>query len=118
LKRINKLSQEFYRKYEPYLKEGTWSDGNFITDNAYYLKAIEVAKEGAIPKVSYTMSVVDIEPIYQQGDYIYELADTTYIEDIGMFGVNPKTGLSNRLKVIVSGVIEEPDEPKNNKIEV
>ena len=118
LKRINKLSQEFYRKYEPYLKEGTWSDGNFITDNAYYLKAIEVAKEGAIPKVSYTMSVVDIEPIYQQGDYIYEPADTTYIEDIGMFGVNPKTGLPNRLKVIVSGVIEEPDEPKNNKIEV
>ena len=36
LKQINKISSEFYKKYEPYLKEGTWSDSNYLTDNAYY----------------------------------------------------------------------------------
>jgi len=40
LKEINKLSLRFFRKYEPYLKEGTWSDSNYLSDNAYYFGAV------------------------------------------------------------------------------
>ena len=116
LKKINQLSLNFYQKYEPYLKEGTWSDGNYLSDNAYYLDATHVAKEGAIPKVSYSITVADIEPLYLEGDYEVEVADTTYIEDIGMFGVNPKTGLPNRLKTLVSELVESPDTPEDNSI--
>jgi hypothetical protein len=43
-KRILDLSSDFFKKYEPYLKEGTWSYTNFISDNAYYLRALDVAK--------------------------------------------------------------------------
>lgn len=117
-KRILELSSNFFKKYEPYLKEGTWSDTNFVSDNAYYLKACDVAKQGAIPQTQYSFSVVDIEPLYREGDYLFEVADTTYVEDIGMFGINPRTGLPNKLKTIVSSLVEYPDLPLNNQIEV
>lgn len=116
LKDINKISLDFYQKYEPYLKEGTWSDSNYLSDNAYYFGAKEVAKQGAIPKVTYSISVVDLAVLDE--DYIFNIADTTYVEDIETFGVNPKTGLPNRLKVIISGITYDLDIPTKNTIEI
>jgi hypothetical protein len=116
LKDINRISLEFYRKYEPYLKEGTWSDSNYLSDNAYYFGAKEVAKQGAIPKVTYNISVVDLAVL--DDDYTFNIADTTYVEDIETFGINPKTGLPNRLKVIISGITYDLDIPSQNSIEI
>lgn len=118
LKQINKLSDSFYKKYEPYIKEGTWSNSNYLDNNQYYYDATKVAKEGSIPQVKYTISVIDIEPLYQDGDYDFDVADRTWVEDIGMFGINPKTGFPNRLKTLISSITEEPDFPKNDKIDV
>lgn len=119
LKQINEISSSFFKKYEPYLKEGTWSDSNFISDNAYYFGALDVAAQGAIPKVSYNITVVDLAalPEYEE-DYTFNIADTTYIEDIGMFGVNRRTGLPNRLKVIISEITYDIDDPSKNSIKV
>lgn len=117
LKKIKELSNAFFKKYEPYLKEGTWSDSNYLTDNAYYNGALDVAAQGAIPKVEYTISVVDLAPI--EGDeYLVDLADTTYVEDIGLLGANLKTGLPNHLKVLISELSEELDNPSKNSIKV
>jgi len=117
LKKIKELSNAFFKKYEPYLKEGTWSDSNYLTDNAYYNGALDVAAQGAIPKVEYTISVVDLAPI--EGDeYLVDLADTTYVEDIGLLGANSKTGLPNHLKVLISELSEELDNPSKNSIKV
>lgn len=118
LKEINKLTLKFFRKYEPYLKEGTWSDSNYISDNAYYFGAVEVAAEGSIPKVSYNINVVDLYALPEYEDYCFNIADTTYVEDIGMFGINNITGLPNRLKVIISGITYSLDEPAKNTINV
>jgi hypothetical protein len=118
LKDINRISLAFYQHYEPYLKEGTWTDSNYLTDNAYYFGAKEVAAEGAIPKVSYSITVVDLYDLPEYEDYKFEIADTTYIEDIGMFGINQKTGLPNKLKVIISEITEDLDTPTNNSINV
>lgn len=116
LKKINEISLAFYQKYEPYLKEGTWSDSNYLSDNSYYFGAKEVAKQGAIPKITYNISVVDLAIL--DSDYIFNIADTTYIEDIETFGINPKTGLPNRLKVIISGITYDLDTPSQNSIEI
>lgn len=118
LKQINALSLRFFRKYEPYLKEGTWSDSNYLTDNAYYFGAKEVAAEGAIPKVEYTITVIDLYALPGYEDYKFDIADTTYVEDIGMFGINSKTGLPNRLKVLISEITYDLDQPKNNSIKI
>lgn len=116
LKKINEISLAFYQKYEPYLKEGTWSDSNYLSDNSYYFGAKEVAKQGAIPKITYNISVVDLAIL--DSDYVFNIADTTYIEDIETFGINPKTGLPNRLKVIISGITYDLDVPSQNSIEI
>ena len=120
LKLINQISSSFYKKYEPYLKEGTWSDDNYLTDNAYYFGALDVAADGAIPKVSYSINVIDIVPLSEEYDEIYDfdLADITYVEDIGMFGINKHTGLPNRLKTLVSAIEEGLDNPDKDKIDV
>lgn len=116
LKDINRISLEFYQKYEPYLKEGTWSDSNYLSDNSYYFGAKEVAKQGAIPKLTYNISVVDLSIL--DGDYKVGIADTTYIEDIETFGVNKETGFPNKLKVIISGITYDLDIPTQNSIEI
>ena len=116
LEDINRISFAFYRKYEPYLKEGTWSDSNYLSDNSYYFGAKEVAKQGAIPKLTYNISVIDLSIL--DSDYKIDVADTTYIEDIETFGINEKTGLPNRLKVIVSGITYNLDIPTENSIQV
>lgn len=118
LKQINKISSEFYKKYEPYLKEGTWSDSNYLTDNAYYHGALEVAAEGAIPKVTYSIKVVDLSIKPEFKDYEIEVADNTFVEDEDLFGVNKQTGFSNRLKVLISELNEELDTPSKNSITV
>lgn len=120
LKLINQISNAFYLKYEPYLKEGTWSDSNYLTDNAYYFGALDVAAEGAIPKVSYNINVIDISTQGEGYDEIYDfdLCDTTYVEDIGMFGINKKTGMPNRLKTLISEISEYPDDESKNNFKV
>ena len=120
LKLINQISTAFYKKYEPYLKEGTWSDNNYLTDNAYYFGALDVAADGAIPKISYSISVIDLAPLNEEYEDIYDfdLADVTYIEDIGMFGYDKHTGLPNRLKVLCSSISEGLDDPSKDTIDV
>ena len=117
LEEIKSISLAFFRKYEPYLKEGTWSDTNYITDNAYYHGALDVAAQGAIPKVQYTISVIDLSPI-EGDDYSFDLADSTYVEDISLWGNNKYTGLPNHLKVLISEISEDLDNPTKNSIKV
>lgn len=113
LKEINRISAAFYKKYESYLKEGTWSDSNYLTDNAYYFGALDVAAQGSIPKVTYTFNVIDLDGFENK-----EIGDTTYVEDVPIFGVNQKTGLPNRIKVLISSKTENLDTPSSNSIGV
>ncbi|MGM9858956.1 MAG: hypothetical protein ACI311_06910 [Bacilli bacterium] len=116
LEKINKLSTAFFKKYEPYLKEGTWSDSNYLSDNSYYFGAKEVAKQGAIPKLTYSITVVDLDTLDK--DYNFDIADSSYIEDIETFGINAKTGLPNRLKVLISGITYDLDIPTQNTLQI
>jgi hypothetical protein len=108
----------FFKKYEPFLKEGTWSDSNYISDNAYYHGALEVAAEGAIPNVEYSFKVVDISALPEYKDYEFKIADTSFIEDEELFGFDVKSGLPNRIKVLISEISEELDSPSKNSITV
>ena len=119
LNKINDLSRQFYEKYEPYLKEGTFSDSNFLTDNEYYWGGVSVLADSCKPKLTYTFAVIDLSslPDYED-DYEFELADTTYVEDIDFFGINKHTGFPNRQKVLITDVTENLDMPNKNSIGV
>ena len=116
LNKINDLSEQFYKKYEPYIKEGTFSNSNYLTDNEYYWATVQVLDDSCKPKLTYNFSVIDLSPV--DDDYEFELADSTYVEDIDFFGINKKTGLPNKEKVIINELTESLDENKDNHIEV
>lgn len=119
LNKINDLYETFYQKYEPFIKEGTWTDSNYLSDNAYYWAANSVIADSCKPQVSYSFSVIDISPLEEYSDdYTFELADTTYLEDIDFFDINKKTGLPNRQKVMISEITYNLDEPSKNSITV
>ena len=117
LNKINDLVSVFYKKYEPFIKEGTYSDDNYLTDNEYYWAAVSVLNDSCKPDVSYQINVIDLAPIYGD-DYNFELADTTFIEDIDFFGVNETTGLPNRQKVLISAIDYDLDNPSQNNITI
>lgn len=119
LNKINDLYAQFYEKYEAYIKEGTFSDSNYLTDNEYYWASVQVLNDSCEPKISYSIDTIDISPLPEYKDnYVFDLADTTYIEDIDFFGINKHTGFPNKEKVIVTGTTEYLDEPKKNQISV
>ena len=119
LNKINEISESFYKIYEPYIKEGTWTDSNYLTDNEYYWAAVSVLDESCIPKVSYNLNVINISPLEEfKDDYTFELADTTYVEDIDFFDINKKTGLPNREKVIISEITYALDNPTQDSITI
>ena len=114
LNKINDLSKQFYQKYEPFIKEGTFSDSNYLTDNEYYWAGVQVLKDSCKPKITYSFSVIDLSALDE--DYVFELADTTFVEDIDFFGINPITGLPNRQKVLINEITYDLDQPSNNSI--
>lgn len=116
LNKINDIADKFYKKYEPYIKEGTWTDDNYLTDNEYFWAANNVLSDSCKPKVSYTVNVSDISTL--DNDYLFDLSDTSFVEDVDMFGINQRTGLPNQQKVIISGITEDLDNPTNNSIEI
>ena len=119
LNKINEISDKFYKIYEPYIKEGTWTDSNYLTDNEYYWAAENVLEDSCKPKLSYNINVIDISPLVEYSDdYKFDLGDTTYLEDIDFFGINEKTGLPNRQKVIISEITYSLDKPQENSITV
>ena len=119
LNKINDLADKFYSIYEPYIKEGTWTDSNYLTDNEYYWAANSVLSDSCKPQVSYSFKVIDISPLKEyEDDYNYDIGDTTFIEDIDFFGANKKTGLPNHQKVIISSMTDDLDVPTEDSVEV
>lgn len=119
LNKINELYSIFSQKYEPYIKEGTYSESNYLTNDEYYWSGMSVLNDSCKPKVTYDINVIDISPLKGNKDiYDFDLADTTFIEDIDFFGINTHTGLSNRQKVLLSGTTDDLDDPSKNKFNV
>lgn len=119
LNKINDITDQFYKLYEPYIKEGTWTDSDYLTDNEYYWAGVSVLDDSCKPQISYSITVSDISPLPEyKDDYTFELADTTYVEDIDFFGINEKTGLPNKQKVLISAIDYDLDTPSQNSITV
>lgn len=120
LKEITKITKQFNQKYESYLKEGTWSDQNYLTDNEYYWGSVSVLEDSSKPQVNYSINVIDITKSDDENADMYDIdiGDITYVEDIDFFGINPITGLPNKEKVLISEIDYNLDIELNNNIGV
>ena len=111
LKEINNLSIEMFKKYEPFIKEGIWSDNNFTSNNAYYYGALNVLKNSSYPKVEYQFNVENIGILDGFSDYEFQIGQITNVVDKELFG-------NKKMFVIVSEIEENISYPKETRIKV
>ena len=129
LSSIKQLDKDFYAKYSRFIREGTWTSEDYTDDELYYLDACSVAYTSSRPKVTYSISVVDIKNSivpedlgYDYSNYDFECGDLTTIEDTEFFGwtydVNGNKKSPYKELVLISEIQETLDNYSNSKITV
>lgn len=114
LKEKNNCISSFEKKYHRFILEGTWSGDDYIDANTYYLDATRAMATSCMPKVLYSMSVIDLLKVcnpfnpddFSWGEaFTFDVGDTTYIKDEEMFGTLEQ-------KSMISEITSHIDLPK------
>ena len=128
VERKNQVLKAFNNKYSRFIQEGNWSSQDYLSDELYYLDALQISRVSSHPKVSYNISAVDLSTVEEFEGYNFETGDKTFIEDIEFFGwgaVNVGTAEEPRYiktpareSVIISEVEWHLDNPTENNITI
>lgn len=96
----------FTSKYSRYIREGVWNSEQYIEDDLYYLNAVNVLKNSSKPKLTYSISVIDLSPLKQFKDYVFNIGDKSYMEDEEFFGYSIVQGVKtpNKEKIIFNEI--------------
>ena len=113
-----KIDKRFYKKYYPYILEGTWNSDKFTDDNLYYQEALKVAVTSSQPQVTYTFNVIDVAPINGYEDYVFNPGDKTFVTDAEYFGYLDDGVTPYREEVVISEAEYHLDQPQSNAITV
>ena len=123
-----KLVKEFYKKYSRFIQEGTWNSQDYLSDELYYLDALNLSQVSGHPKVTYNINAIDLSTVEEFESYNFDAGDKTFIEDTEFFGygaVNMGTAehpewvkTPARESVIVSEIEWHLDDPTHNNITI
>ena len=118
------VENDFYTKYSRFIQEGTWESSDYISNELYYMDALQVSNTSAQPKVSYTINVLEVSELEGLENYNFEVGDRTYIEDTEFFGweVYEENGVTVKTPVkevvVVTEIEWHLDTPDENVITV
>lgn len=119
LEKKKQLNKRFYEKYSHFIQEGSWISEDYIDDNLYYLDSISTLHTSSKPQVSYTIEVIELSALPEYENYIFNLGDKSFIEDVEFFGWSLSDQLTPyKEEIIVSETIDYLDEPDKNVIKV
>ena len=113
----NKKLNWFEKKYRRFILEGTWSGNDYIEPDTYYLDATRAMATSCMPKVSYSVNVVDLTKIcnpYDPSDtewgkdFTYDVGDTTYVRDEELFGNLEQKSMISSIDTYVD--VNKPDD--------
>lgn len=121
-----KLNEEFYNKYYRFLQEGSWIQEDYIDDELYYLDADSLLRNSISPKVSYNISVLDLINVPGYENYVYDVGDKSYIEDVEFFGYVYKQGSDSKIplktpyqeEIVITETTDYLDTPEQNSFKV
>ena len=105
-----KLNQAFFSKYSQFIQEGTWISEEHIDDNKYYNDAMSVLYNSCLPKLTYSINVLELSALPGYELFSFDLGDTTYAEDPEFFGDE------RRVEVVISEINENLDDSSKNNI--
>ena len=120
LEEKKEVEKNFYKKYSRFIQEGTWTSDDHVDNELYYLDALQVSNTSALPKVEYTIKVLEISELEGLENYIFDVGDKTYMEDTEFFGWTYPNSIKTpvREEVIISEVTWHLDQPEENEIVV
>jgi hypothetical protein len=75
----NSLIKNFEKKYCRFIQEGEWSSEDYTDHNLYYLDSESTLYNSSRPKISYTISIVELGQIEEYSNYSYDLGDITHV---------------------------------------
>lgn len=113
----NKKLNWFEKKYRRFILEGTWSGNDYIEPDTYYLDATRAMATSCMPKVSYSVNVIDLTKIcnpYDPSDtewgkdFTYDVGDTTYVRDEELFGNLEQKSMISSIDTYVD--VNKPDD--------
>lgn len=111
------LNNLFFKTYYRFISEGTWTDGDQIDDEKYFIDAQSVAYTSSMPQVTYTFNVVSVENLPGYENYSFEIADKTFIEDEEYFGYD-ENGNPYREEVVISEITYSLEETDKDTIQI
>lgn len=111
------LLDEFQSLCAGRIREGAWSSEDYIDDDLYYLDGERQLKEFSVPRVSYTIDIVDLSSLQGYEAYDFNLRDKTTIEDPEIFGyIDKYTPVKE--EIIITEKTTYPQSPEKNQIVV
>ena len=111
------LNQAFYALFYRYIQEGTWQNEDYYDDEDYYIDATSTLYNSAMPKVSYSISVLELSQLTGYEGFEFQLGDRTYIEDTDFFGYD-NNGNPIREPIVLTEITYNLDQPEKNNIKV
>ena len=115
---IENLHKAFFKKYSRFIQEGTWQDQNYVSDNDYYLDALEVAYRSSRPQIQYDISLLRLSGLEDFSSKIFDLGDICYIQDKEFFGYEEDGITPYKQKIIISQLTSYFDTPEKDVIKV
>ena len=111
------LNKAFYTKFYRFIQEGTWNSEDYYDDEKYYLDAVSTLYTSAVPKVSYTISALELSQLQGYQDFSFALGDKTFIEDPEFFGYD-EDGNPIREDVTLTEITYNLDSPEKNTVKI
>lgn len=111
------LNKAFYSLFYRYIQEGTWQSENYYDDEEYYIDAQSTLYNSSMPKVSYSISVLELSQLLGYEGFAFALGDRTYIEDPEFFGYDDH-GYPIREAIVLTEITFNLDSPEKNNIKV
>lgn len=115
---IKVLHENFFKKYSRFIQEGTWQDQNYVSDDDYYLDALEVAYRSSRPQIQYDISLLRLSGLKDFSSKIFDLGDICYIQDKEFFGYEEDKITPYKQRVIISQLTSYFDTPEKDVIKV
>ena len=113
----NNLNLLFFKKYYRFIQEGSWKEDSYMDDTLYYLDALATARNSAFPKVTYDISVIDLQNLDDYKGYNFGIGDKTYVEDVEFFGYTT-SDKPYQEEAVVTKIEYHLDESSKNKITI
>lgn len=115
---IKELDDVFFKKYSRYIQEGTWQDESYVSDDLYYLDAVDVAYTSSRPRVEYNIEVMRLTSLDDFSSKKFGVGDICYVQDKEFFGYGLDGKTPYKLEIVIHEITSYFDSPEKDSIKV